>query len=94
MLNCYPEYKILYTMELLLSLKSNSPLDLLNDLSNWLRYPSDPSSISGLLNDYGIAGKHIPNWVKNSAIAVINGDIDKTEFAHMIQYLPDKNMLN
>lgn len=94
MLNCYPEYKILYTAELLRSMKSDSPSNLLDDVANWLRYPSEPSSVSALLGDYDVAGKHIPNWVRNSAVALINGDIDKTEFAHMMEYLSNKNMLN
>ena len=93
MLNCYPEYKILYSEQLLRSLQSTSPADLLNDINNWVRYHDNPS-ISELLADYDVKGKHVPNWVKNPAIAVTNGDVSKTEFAHLIKYLSDKNMLN
>lgn len=94
MLNCYPEYQILYSEQLLRSLQNNSPADLLDDIDNWLRYPEDQSSISELLNDYDAKGMHVPHWVKNSAIAVINGKVSKTEFAHMIKYLSDKNLLD
>ena len=94
MLNCYPEYKLLYAEQLLRSLQSASPADLLDDINTWLRYPTDPSSVSELLIDYDIEGTHVPHWVKNSAIAVIDGTISKTEFAHLIRYLSDKNMLN
>ncbi len=93
LLNCYPEYKILYTEQLLRSLQSSFPADLLDDINNWLRYPTDSTSVSELLNDYDVKGTHLPRWVKNIAIAVITGGIDKTEFAHLIQYLSDKNML-
>ena len=93
MLNCYPEYKILYSEQLLRSLQDNAPADLLDDISDWIRSPDDQSSISALLNDYGVNGTHVPHWVKNPAIAVISGDIGKTDFAHMLKYLSDQNML-
>jgi hypothetical protein len=93
-LNCYPEYRILYDEQLLRSLQSNSSADLLDDINNWVRYPNDPSSISELLNDYDVQGKHVPYWIKNSAIGVVNGYVTEAEFVHMIKYLSDKNMLN
>lgn len=94
MLNCYPEYKILYTEQLLRSLQDISPSDLLDDINNWLQYPNDPSAVTELLVDYDAKGTHVPNWAKNTATMVINGVITKTEFAHLIKYLSDQNMLN
>lgn len=94
MLNCYPEFKILYAEQLIRSLKLPDPADLIDDLSNWLRYPNDPSSVTELLSDYDISGKHVPSWVGISANLVINGEITKSDFAHMIQYLNDQNLLS
>ena len=94
LLNCYPEYKILYAEQLLRSLQSVSPADLLDDINNWLRYPTDKLAVSELLVDYDVKGTHVPHWVKNPAIDVIDGTVSKTEFAHLIQYLSDKNLLN
>ena len=94
MLNCYPEFKILHTDQLIRSLKLQDPSDLIDDLSNWLRYPNDPSAVTELLEDYNVSGKHVPSWVGISANLVINGEITKSDFAHMIQYLNDQNLLS
>ena len=94
MLNCYPEFEILHTEQLIRSLQSKDPADLLDDLNNWLRYPNDPSTITELLNDYDVSGKHIPHWVANSGNLVINGEISKTDFANLIRYLYDQNILS
>lgn len=94
MLNCYPEFKILYTEQLIRSLQNKDPANLLNDINNWLRYPNDPASITELLSDYDISGKHVPHWVSNSASLVINNEVSKTDFAHLLKYLSDKNLLN
>jgi hypothetical protein len=94
MLNCYPEYKLLYADELLRLLQNPEPADLLNDMDNWIRYQNDPSAISELLSDYDISGKHIPFWVASTAASTISGDVTKTEFDHLLRYLYDKNLLN
>jgi hypothetical protein len=94
MLNCYPEFKILHSEQLIRSLQLQAPADLIDDLSNWLRYPNDPSAVTELLSDYDVQGKHVPYWVGNSANLVINGEITKSDFANMIQYLNDQNLLN
>ncbi len=94
MLNCYPEFKILHSEQLIRSLQLQDPADLIADLSNWLKYPNDPSSVTGLLSDYDISGKHVPYWVSNSANLVINGEIAKSDFANIIRYLADQNLLN
>lgn len=93
MLNCYPEYKLLYAEQLLRLLQNNDPANLLDDLNNWIRYKNDQTTID-LLNDFNIVGKHVPSWVKGPAIWTMNNDITKTEFAHLLRYLSDQNMLN
>ena len=94
MLNCYPEYKLLSAEQLLRSLHDNDPSGLLNDLNNWLRYPNDQSIVTGMLNDFDVKGKHVPSWVKNPVSWALNNDISKTDFAHVIRYLYDQNLLN
>jgi hypothetical protein len=93
MLNCYPEYKILSSEQILRSLQNANPADLLTDMGNWLRYQNDPSAIRGMLDDYGAQGTHVPYWVANIAISVENNEVSQTEFAHLIKYLSDQNIL-
>lgn len=94
MLNCYPEFKILHSEQLIRSLQQPDPADLIDDLANWLRYPNDQSAITELLSDYDVSGKHVPHWVSNSANFVINGEISKSDFANLIRYLYDQNLLS
>lgn len=94
MLNCYPEYAILYSEQLIRSLQNKDPTNLLDDINNWLRYPNDPIVTTELLSDFDIKGKNVPYWVRNSAILVMNGEISKTDFTHLLNYLYDKNMIN
>jgi hypothetical protein len=94
MLNCYPEYKLLYAEELLRLLQNQDPADLLNDMNDWIRYKNDPSTIHALLDDFNISGNRIPSWVANVAILTINGDVAKNEFTHLLQYLHNQNLLN
>jgi hypothetical protein len=94
MLNCYPEYQLLYSEELLRLLQSPTPSDLLDDMANWLRYPNQNSSIGDLLTEYNISGSHIPLWVSGPVIMVINGEITRSDFANMVQYLDDAHLLN
>ena len=93
MLNCYPEFKILSSEQMLRTLQNASPADLLVDMGNWLRYPTDPSTIRELLVDYDAKGTHVPFWVANSAIKVENNEITQTEFSHLVKYLSDQNLL-
>ena len=94
MLNCYPEYKILFTDQLIRLLQNGDPSNLLDDIDNWLRYKNDQSSTVELLSDFDVSGKHIPSWAKSTALWVLNGEVTRTEFAHMIRYLNDQNILN
>ena len=94
MLNCYPEFKILNAEQLIRSLHDKDPSELLNDLNNWLRYTNDPSAVESVLDDYDVSGTHIPSWIKNPAVWVLNNDISKTEFSHTVRYLYSQNLLN
>lgn len=93
MLNCYPEYRLLTSEQMLRTLHNKDAANLLDDINNWLRYPNDASSTTTLLNDYDVKGTHIPLWVKNSALHAVNFEITKTEFAHILRYLYDHNLL-
>jgi hypothetical protein len=93
MLNCYPEYSLLRSEQLIRTLHIKDPTDLLNDINNWLRYPDDSSSINAILNDYDVQGTHIPAWVKQTALYLENSDIGKTEFSHLIRYLYEQKLL-
>ncbi len=94
MLNCYPEYQLLYNEELLRLLQSQVPSDLLVDMANWLRYPDQNNSVNDLLAEYNISGSHIPSWVSGPVTMVINGEITRTDFANMMQYLDATHLLN
>ena len=95
MLNCYPEFKILHSEQLIHSLQNTDPVNLLDDVNSWSRSPNDQSTITQMLSDYDISGKHVvPSWVGNSATLVLNGEISKSEFASLIRYLYDQSLLS
>ena len=94
MLNCYPEFKILHGEQFIRTLQNADPANLLDNINNWLRYPNDPAALKLMLSDYDVTGKHVPNWVRNSANLVMDGEISRTEFAHLIRYLNDQNLLS
>ena len=87
-LNCYPNYRMLYDKQLLTLLHSEDPTDLKNDISNWLRY-SDDKYVRAVLADYNLQGNHIPNWVQQDAIRVLNRDLDDDKFRDILVYLAD-----
>lgn len=86
MLNCYPEYALLTSREMLSELQLNDPTKLLDDTANWLRYSSSQSTRAMLL-DYDINGTFVPPWVTNTGSMLENGEITKTEFLTMLDYL-------
>jgi hypothetical protein len=93
MLNCYPEYKMLYSTEMLSLLQKPDPTVLLDDTANWLRYQNDLHYAHVLLGDYDINGTYIPQWVSNPAQWVINNQIHKAEFLEMLDYLYKNNII-
>lgn len=93
LLNCYPEYELLSDEQLVRSLKNPHPSNLITDIANWSRYPDDTNSISNLLSEFGIWGSHIPDWVHRTATLVLNDEISPTDFANLMIYLHDQNIL-
>jgi hypothetical protein len=92
-LNCYPDYRLLYDQSLLMALKENDPTTLIDDVSNWIRYPSDANATEAVLSNYDIQGKYIPNWVQNPAIMLLNQQITRDEFSNMLIYLAQENII-
>ncbi len=93
MLNCYPEYRMLYSPEMLVLLQNPDPSQLLDDTANWLRYQGDSHYAHALLADYDINGTYIPPWVANPAQWVINNNIHRSEFLGLVDYLYKNNII-
>jgi hypothetical protein len=93
MLNCYPEYKMLYAKELLRQLQKPDPTNLLDEITNWVRYPDQNDTASKMLNDFDISGTHIPLWVSKPAIWVTSGEITKSEFGDILRYLHNNHII-
>ena len=47
-----------------------------------------------MLSDYDVEGTHVPSWVRNIADLVVDGEISKSDFAHLIRYLYDQHILS
>lgn len=92
MMNCYPDYRILYSPEMLILMQKNDPTELIDDTSNWLRL-DNPYDTKALLADYDINGTFIPGWVENPAGMLLNGDITRYEFFNLLNYLHEKNII-
>lgn len=92
-LNCYPEYQLLYDEELLSELHSKDPTDLLNDISNWLRYTDDKKVMEKFLSDYDIKGDRVPSWIKQLANMLLNKEIDRSDFSTVINYLYENHII-
>ena len=93
MINCYPEYKILYTPEMLVLLQHADPTQLIEDTANWLRYQNDAHYAHALLADYDINGTYIPQWMANPAQWIIDGEMKKSEFLQVLDYLYKNNIV-
>jgi hypothetical protein len=91
MLDCYPEYRMLYSTELLRALQLEDPEQIIVHLTDWINHPNSDPSV--LLSDYGIKGTHMPTWIVHPATWAINGDITKSQFARMLEYLHEKNII-
>ncbi len=86
MLNCYPEYRMLYDSELLRLLTIRDPTILPYDVAQWLRFDNQQKAHI-LLADFDVKGDYIPEWVSNPAIWLENGKITRQDFSHLITYL-------
>jgi hypothetical protein len=92
-LNCYPEYHVLVSKEMLLSLQEGDPTTITDDVTNWLMYPQDQNGTEQLLDDFGVTGSTIPPWVEKPALLLQNGDISKRDFGGMLQYLSSQKII-
>jgi hypothetical protein len=93
-LNCYPEYHILVSEEMLLLLQKDDPTSLSDDLANYLMYPQDQNGTEQLLDDFDVPGNGIiPLWVEKPALLLSNGEISKRAFGDMLQYLSQQQII-
>ena len=92
MLNCYPEYRMLYDSELLRFLTIPDPTIISYDVAQWLRF-GDLQRVHILLTDFDVKGDHIPEWVDNPAIWYENGQITRQDFSHLITYLWENKII-
>lgn len=93
MLNCYPEFAMLHTEQMIRLLQDKNPAYLSDDLSVWSKSPDDQNAITKLLGDYGIKGTHIPHWVRICSALYISGEISQDNFSIMLKHLHQKNLL-
>jgi len=92
MLNCYPEYRMLYDSELLRLLTIPDPTIIQYDVAQWLRFDKLQKTHT-LLGDFDIKGDHIPQWVSQPAIWFENGEITREDFYHLITYLWENKII-
>jgi hypothetical protein len=92
MLNCYPEYRMLYDSELLRFLTIPDPTIIPYDVAQWLRF-GNLQRVHTLLEDFDVKGDYIPQWVSNPAIWLENGKITRQDFAHIITYLAENKII-
>jgi hypothetical protein len=92
MLNCYPEYRILYDSELLRFLTIPDPTIIPYDVAQWLRFGTLQKA-NLLLGDFDINGDYIPQWVSQPAIWLINGEITREDFSHLLTYLEENKII-
>ena len=92
-LNCYPEYHVLVSKEMLLLLQKDDPTTLSDDIANYLMYPQDQNGTEQLLDDFDVPGNNIPTWVEKPALLLSNGEISKRAFGDMLQYLSQQQII-
>ncbi len=93
MLNCYPEFAILYTEQMIRMLQDKNPAYLSYDLNVWSKSPDDQNATVKLLDDYGIRGTHVPHWVRICSVLYASGEISQNDFSNMLKHLHQKNLL-
>jgi len=92
MLDCYPEYRMLYDSELLRYLTIPDPTIISYDVAQWLRF-GDLQRVHTLLTDFDVKGDYIPQWVSTPAEWLVNGEITRVDFSHLITYLADNKII-
>ena len=94
MLNCYPEFKLLYDAGLLEYLQKPDPTDIPLDISNWLRYPQQNQTIQAVLADFDVKGKYIPSWIGNPVSWFLNDEIGLTDLTNIFTYLYENKIID
>ena len=92
-LNCYPEYRILYDTKLIKSLQSDDPSNVRSVVVNWLTNVKQYDATRSFLQGLGIEGKYVPHWVQNTALMLLDERISINDFIGMMAYLYEKNIL-
>jgi hypothetical protein len=92
-LDCYPEYHLLVSAEMLRLLQKDDPTTLSDDIANYLMYPQDQNGTEQLLDDFGVQGSSTPPWIEKPALWLSNGEISKREFGDMLLYLSKQQMI-
>ncbi|GEM_PF-973546 len=73
---------------------STSANDLVTTMKEWAGYSPTAISDSQMLQSMGYHGTHIPSWVmKSTAKWVVDGTITQDEFAGIIKYLVENNII-
>lgn len=89
-LNCYPEYRILYDVKLIKSLQTNDPTNL-NSIATCI--VNTKQITTNILQDCGIGEKHIPHWIENTALMLSDGKISINDFVALMNYLYEMNII-
>jgi hypothetical protein len=92
MLNCYPEYRILYDVKLIRALQSDDPT-YLRSIANCLLNVTQHNATTSLLQDCGVEEKQVPHWVQNSAWMLSTEKISTHDFISMMNYLYENNIV-
>jgi len=92
MLNCYPEYRILYDIKLIRTLQV-SDSTYLGSVAKCIMNKGEQTVIISLLQDCGVEGKHIQLWIQRNALMLSNEQISTNDFISMMNYLYEKNII-
>lgn len=92
MLNCYPEFRVIYDDYLLRSLQQEDPATIRDHVSKWIR--SDKSiSDHDILYDFAFDGNYIPPWMKKTATFFVNGQLSQHDFGLAVNYLYNNGII-
>ncbi len=93
MLNCYPEYRLLYDYSMLRQISMSDQNDLLTDSKEWIGQSHESISNGELLDDAGINANKIPSWLVKPALWFADGKISQQEFMSILGYLHEKKII-
>jgi hypothetical protein len=93
MMNCYPDYQILYDDSIVRALQGKDVGDMKNDINEWLGNSTESISNKELLGDAGIEAHFMPTWFIKLGYWFANEKITENEFVNSIKYLYEKNII-